>query len=98
MQYPLCEDIGAPELFVGRKNELAMLEEWINRIPKRLAKSKAIFSRKKGGKTALVQRLFNKLWNDNGPVIPIFFSMISGLILKKDWMCQHKVIKDNISI
>ncbi|KPA09386.1 hypothetical protein MHK_010417 [Candidatus Magnetomorum sp. HK-1] len=89
MQYPLCEEIGAPELFVGRKKEQAMLDEWIKRIPKRLAKSKAIFSRKKAGKTALIQRLFNKLWSENGPVIPIFFSISDTKIWLPDFAMDY---------
>jgi len=89
MEYPLYEEIGAPELFVGRKKELAMLDEWIKRIPKKLGKSKAIFSRKKGGKTALVQRLFNKLWNENGQVIPIFFSIADTKIWLPDFAYDY---------
>ena len=68
MQYPLSEEIGNPDLFVGRKKELAMLDNWIKLIPKKLGKSKALFSRRKGGKTSLVQRLFNRLWNENGEI------------------------------
>jgi len=80
MLYPLHEEIGDPDLFVGRKKELFMLKDWIKRIPKKLSKSKAIFSRKKGGKTALVQRIFNELWSENGQVIPFFFSVSDAKI------------------
>ena len=89
MQYPLPEEIGAPELFVGREKEFAMLDEWINRIPKKLGKSKAIFSRKKGGKTALIERLFNKLWSENGPVIPILFSISDTKIWLPDFSINY---------
>ena len=89
MQYPLEEEIGDPTLFVGRKKELDMLDEWVSRIPKKLAKSIAIFSRKKGGKTALIQRLFNKLWSDNGPVIPIFFSLSEVNVWLPDFAIQY---------
>ncbi|ETR70796.1 MAG: hypothetical protein OMM_02980 [Candidatus Magnetoglobus multicellularis str. Araruama] len=89
MQYPLSEEIGAPELFVGRKKEFAMLDEWIEQIPKRLGKSKALFSRKKGGKTSLIQRLFNRLWSDNGPVIPIFFSIPERSIWLPDFAIDY---------
>ncbi|ETR66855.1 MAG: hypothetical protein OMM_05451 [Candidatus Magnetoglobus multicellularis str. Araruama] len=92
MHYPLSEEIGAPELFVGRKKEFAMLDEWIEQIPKRLGKSKALFSRKKGGKTSLVQRLFNRLWSDNGPVIPIFFSIPERSIWLPDFAIQYYCI------
>ena len=89
MQYPLCEDIGAPELFVGREKVMAMLDEWIKRIPKKLAKSKAIFSRKKAGKTALIQRLFNKLWSENGQVIPILISISDTKIWLSDFAIEY---------
>jgi len=89
MHYPLSEEIGAPELFVGRKKEFAMLDEWIKLIPKRLGKSKALFSRKKGGKTSLVQRLFNQLWSENGPVIPIFFGIEDTSIWLPDFAIKY---------
>jgi DNA-binding Lrp family transcriptional regulator len=89
MQYPLCEDIGAPELFVGREKVMAMLDEWIKRIPKKLAKSKAIFSRKKAGKTALIQRLFNKLWSENGQVIPNLISISDTKIWLSDFAIEY---------
>ncbi|CAN2047548.1 ATPase domain protein, prokaryote domain protein [Candidatus Magnetomoraceae bacterium gMMP-13] len=75
MKYPLSEDIGDPSLFVGRKKEFAYFNKWISWIHIRAAKSHAIFSRRKSGKTALVQRIFNLLWNENGKVIPIFFTI-----------------------
>jgi hypothetical protein len=89
MQYPLSEEIGNPDLFVGRKKELAMLNDWIKLIPKRLGKSKALFSRRKGGKTSLVQRLFNKLWTDNGAVIPLFFSIPESYIWLPDFAIDY---------
>jgi predicted transcriptional regulator len=89
MQYPLSEEIGAPELFVGRKKEFAMIDDWVKLIPKRLGKSKAFFSRKKGGKTALVQRLFNRLWCKNGPVVPIFFSIADSEIWLPDFAIHY---------
>jgi len=89
MQYPLSEEIGSPELFVGRKKELAMIDEWVRRIPGRLGKSKALFSRKKGGKTTLLQRVFNRLWSDNGEVIPIFFSIADAEIWLPDFAIEY---------
>lgn len=35
----------------------------------------AILGRRKSGKTAFVQRLFNELWSANGQVIPFYFSI-----------------------
>ena len=74
MQYPLSEKIGDPDLFVGREKEFRLLNNWLANIPKRLSKSRVILARRKSGKTAIVQRIFNRLWSENGPVIPFYFS------------------------
>ncbi len=82
MEYPLPERIGAPELLVGRKQEFAKIEKWIRWIHKRGSRSVALLARKKSGKTAIVQRMFNRLWSDNGQIIPFYYE-IKG---KKIWL------------
>ncbi|MDM8561906.1 hypothetical protein QUF54_00965 [Candidatus Marithioploca araucensis] len=73
MQYPLSEKIGETALFVGRERELKYFDNWLANIPKRLSKSRVIIARRKSGKTAFVQRIFNQLWSENGAVIPFYF-------------------------
>ncbi len=75
MKYPLPESIGDPDLLVGREKEFGLLDRWLERIPKRLGKSRVILARRKSGKTTLVQRIFNRLWSENGAVIPFYFSI-----------------------
>jgi len=75
MQYPLHEKIGDPDLFVGRKEEFESFHEWIEKMPRLMAQSRVLLARRKSGKTALVQRLFNQLWSANGRVIPFYFSI-----------------------
>ena len=75
MQYPLEEKIGNSDLLVGREQEFAKFDKWIANMPKKLSKSWAILGRRKSGKTAFVQRLFNKLWSANGQVIPFYISI-----------------------
>ncbi len=75
MQYPLEERIGRPDLLVGREKEFKKFNKWINNMPKKLSKSWAILGRRKSGKTAFVQRLFNQLWSANGQVIPFYISI-----------------------
>ena len=75
MQYPLTEKIGNPELLVGRKKEFTEFNKWLSKIPKRLSKSRVILARRKSGKTAFVQRIFNQLWSANGKVIPFYFEI-----------------------
>lgn len=75
MQYPLNEKIGLPELLVGREAMFKKFHKWINNMPRRLSKSRVLLGRRKSGKTAFVQRLFNQLWSANGAVIPFYYSI-----------------------
>ncbi len=75
MQYPLEEKIGNPDLLVGREREFKQFGKWINKMPKKLSKSRVILARRKSGKTTFVQRIFNQLWHDNGAVIPFYISI-----------------------
>jgi hypothetical protein len=76
MIYALEERIGDPTLFCGRKQQMDLLVDWGNMIPKKMAKSRALLGRRKCGKTAIMQRLFNILWNQNGQVIPFYFEVL----------------------
>jgi hypothetical protein len=76
MQYPLPETIGDPDLFVGREEEFEYLNEWLERIPKRLSVSTVILARRKSGKTAILERIFNTLWSHpEMEIIPFFLGM-----------------------
>ncbi|HLC15059.1 MAG TPA: hypothetical protein VJL89_02385 [Thermodesulfovibrionia bacterium] len=74
MQYPLEEKIGHPDLLVGRTEEFEKFQKWIDFIPKKGSKSRVLLARRKSGKTTFVQRIFNKLWSENGAVIPFYFA------------------------
>jgi len=75
MKYPLEESIGDPDLFVGRQEELANFQNWIDSIPRKRGKSRVILARRKSGKTVFMQRIFNNLWNENGMIVPFFISI-----------------------
>jgi hypothetical protein len=76
LTYALKERIGDPSLFCGRKKEMALLLDWAENIPREISKSRALFGRRKSGKTAIMQRLFNILWNRNRRVIPFYFEVL----------------------
>ncbi|MFQ5615741.1 MAG: hypothetical protein ACE5GO_04680 [Anaerolineales bacterium] len=80
MLYPLHEVIGDPNLFVGRKKEFRTFNKWLDNIPRRLSKSRVILARRKSGKTAFVQRVFNQLWSANGTVIPFYLDIAESKI------------------
>ncbi|MCP4109589.1 MAG: hypothetical protein GY749_29390, partial [Desulfobacteraceae bacterium] len=53
-----------------------LLLKWTEKIPREMSKSRALLGRRKSGKTAIMQRLFNILWNRNGKVIPFYFEVL----------------------
>ncbi|MGE5342234.1 MAG: hypothetical protein ACM3SY_12225 [Candidatus Omnitrophota bacterium] len=75
MEYALKERIGNPELFVGRKEELAFLLNWIDDIKQEKSKSTALLARRKMGKTAIMERLFNIVFDQNNGVIPFYYEI-----------------------
>ncbi|KPA13054.1 hypothetical protein MHK_006773 [Candidatus Magnetomorum sp. HK-1] len=75
MQNYLIEKIGNPALFTGRKKELNALLHWVEGIKTQVSKSKAIISRRKTGKSAVMQRLYNIIFEQNDQVIPFYFEI-----------------------
>jgi hypothetical protein len=75
MEYALEERIGEPEYFTGRNEELVYFLDWINGIKRKRSKSTAILARRKMGKTALMERLFNITFYKNDGVIPFYYEI-----------------------
>ena len=84
METYLKEKIGNPDLFTGRRKELAFFSKWIDNIKKEISKSTAILSRRKTGKTALMQRLYNLTFEKNAGVIPFYYEVREG----KQWSVE----------
>jgi hypothetical protein len=59
MGYAYEERIGNPDLFTGRKTELDYFLKWISDIKDEKSQSTAMLARRKMGKTAIMERLFN---------------------------------------
>jgi len=75
MKIYLKEKIGNPELFSGRHQELKSLLKWVGLAKNELARSEAILSRRKTGKTAIMHRLFNIIFHQNDDVIPFYYEI-----------------------
>ncbi len=75
MEYAFKERIGKPELFTGRKEELAFFLKWIDDIKDEKSQSTAVLARRKMGKTALIERLFNITYFKNDRVIPFYYEV-----------------------
>lgn len=89
LQFPLKERIGAPNLLVGRTSEFDAYHQWIKGIPKEISKSRVIIARKKSGKTAFLQRLFNEVWSAYGAVIPFYMEILEQKLWYPDFATQY---------
>ena len=67
LTFALGEEIGNPELFTGRREELAYLLDWTAMVKNSLGDSQVILARRRRGKTSLVQRYYNILYTRNDP-------------------------------
>ena len=84
--YPLAEEIGDPNVFVGREKEMKRLLKWAENAKPRRSKSLAILSRRKKGKTALLQRFFNVLYHRNDPrLIPFYYRIPEAVQSRLDF-------------
>jgi len=81
------EKIGNPSLFTGRKKELRFFLNWIDRIKPKYSKSMAILSRRKTGKTALMQRLYNLTFEKNDGVIPFYYEIKES----RQWLMSFSI-------
>ncbi|GAK54818.1 hypothetical protein U27_01648 [Candidatus Vecturithrix granuli] len=84
MRIYLKEKIGNPDMFTGCKKELAFFLKWIEGIKKEISMSTVILSRRKTGKTALLQRLYNLTFEQNDGVIPFYYEVRKG----KQWAVE----------
>jgi len=75
MEYAKKERIGNPDLFIGRKTEMEYFLKWIDEIKKMNSQSSAILARRKMGKTAMMERLFNITFHKNNGVIPFYYEV-----------------------
>ncbi len=87
--FALGEEIGDPELFVGRKKEMARLMKWAEGTKRRISGSIGILARRKKGKTALLQRFFNLLYTRHDPqLIPFYYRVYETRLTRQDFAVQ----------
>ncbi len=84
MKTYLKEKIGDPALFTGRKKELDFLLKWVDKIKREIGPSRSMLARRKTGKTAILQRLFNIVFERNDQVIPFYYE-----VGETDQWCVH---------
>lgn len=69
---PLEDLVG--ELFVNRQAEFDLFTRWVDRIPRMTNNSYALIGRRRTGKTAILVKLFNRLFYAQDRVMPVYIS------------------------
>ena len=87
MQIYLKEKIGDPNFFTGRQTELQSLLNWVEMAKKEHARSEAMLSRRKTGKTAIMHRLYNIIFHQNDGAIPFYYEIKES----SQWMLDFSV-------
>jgi len=62
------------DLFVDRHEELRLGRLWIQDIPLRHLNSWALVGRRRTGKTAILVKLFNQVFDEQDRVVPVFIT------------------------
>ena len=78
---PLEDLVG--DLFVDREREFELFWDWATNIPKRILNSYALVGRRRTGKTAILVKLFNRLFYEQERVMPVFISFAHYLHRQK---------------
>ena len=79
-------------MFTGRKEELTFFLKWINDIKLEKSQSTALLARRKMGKTAILERLFNITFFKNDGVIPFYYEVKETKMGMVDF-CQDFFLK-----
>jgi predicted AAA+ superfamily ATPase len=85
IEFALNEKIGRPEYFVGRRQDMTFLLDWCHRIRRKAAHTMMLVGRRKIGKSAIVERLYNILWTENDNLIPFYYEFPENEINARDF-------------
>ena len=87
---PIHEQVD-PELFTDREEILAKLWKWANFIPLPAGKSLALLSQRRMGKTAVLERLYNRLFLEQARVMPIYYRVTDRDKLLEEFVVDYYV-------
>jgi len=83
---PIPERVGLG-IFTDREREMAWLMDWVDMVAQKFGRSQGLVSHRRYGKTAIMERLYNRLFWERTDVMPFYFELHDGF--QKVWM--HKL-------
>lgn len=73
-QNPIRERVGE-DLFTDREEELAFLMKWADVVARKREKSIALLSPRRRGKTAILERFYNRIFRERDDVVPFYYEL-----------------------
>ncbi|MEM7537455.1 MAG: hypothetical protein AAF639_35120, partial [Chloroflexota bacterium] len=71
---PIIERVGKG-IFTDREYEMASLMEWAQMVADEYGRSQALVSHRRYGKTAIMERFYNRLFWEFDNVMPFYFEL-----------------------
>ncbi|RLC03883.1 MAG: hypothetical protein DRI57_28750 [Deltaproteobacteria bacterium] len=78
IEFAIEERVGKPSCFIGRVEELEYLYQWAGNIQNGISRSIAFLGRRKIGKSLILERLYNILYNEQKGLIPFYYEFTEG--------------------
>ncbi|MEM7539494.1 MAG: hypothetical protein AAF639_45480, partial [Chloroflexota bacterium] len=75
---PIAERVGFG-MFTDREREMDRLMKWVDRVGRKTGRSRALVSHRRYGKTALLERLYNRIFWKRKGVMPFYFELHDGI-------------------
>jgi len=80
---PIAERVGL-DIFTDREREMDALMDWADRVARKFGRSQGLVSHRRHGKTAIMERFYNRLFWERTDVMPFYFELHDGI--HKIWM------------
>jgi|GEM_PF-2168915 len=80
---PIAERVGLG-MFTDREKDMDSLIEWVDMVGRKVGRSRALVSHRRYGKTAILERLYNRIFWERDDVMPFYFELHEGI--QKIWV------------
>ncbi|MEM7534542.1 MAG: hypothetical protein AAF639_20340, partial [Chloroflexota bacterium] len=75
---PISERVGVG-MFTDREREMDRLMKWVDLVGQKVGRSRALVSHRRYGKTAIMERLYNRIFRERKDVMPFYFELHDGI-------------------
>ncbi|MEM7531351.1 MAG: restriction endonuclease [Chloroflexota bacterium] len=77
-QDPIAERVGL-DIFTDREWEMDSLMQWADMVARKVGRSQGLVSHRRYGKTAIMERFYNRLFRERDDVMPFYFEIHDGV-------------------